>query len=220
VETKETERRPGRGFHPGSLSPEEVARSLERLRWGHRRWQERRRALPEVVSDLKDLAQLRGRVRARHFEVVLCHLGGLSLRETAAAVGYRDHKAVQRILRRPEIAKMIDLIRAAQLERVIAGDFGVRAQAKAAAPKVMERMIHVGQGGGDVKNADAINAGRVVLTVAGELVEKKTIHAHVHMLIQSMSMEEVEHLAATGQFPERYRNAAEKLGIGQASATE
>ena len=68
-------------------------------------------------------------------------------------------------------------IEAAQLKRVTAGEFGVRAQAKPAAPRVLKRVIR--KAGGDVgadgepvgeaeRDADQIRAADLVLQRAGE----------------------------------------------------
>jgi hypothetical protein len=215
----EPEEQPRRGFHSGrTLSPEGVARNLEQLRRGHRRWRERQRALPAAVAELKDLAQLRGALRNRHFEVALYDLGGFSLRQIAEAMGYADHKAVQRVLRRPDVTALIQRVREAQLERVIAGDFGVRAQAKASAPKVMKQIAALGEGAA-VKDADKIAAGKVVLQVAGELVDQRVTH-HFQHVIAGMTIEELRTLRARGEWPARYREIMDKLGMAQRPAID
>jgi hypothetical protein len=165
------------------------------------------------TQGLEDGKAIEDQIRGRWWNVLIMHLEGIDHRAIADALGYTRLSTVQGILRKPGIVQAIQQIKHAQLERLLSGEFGVRAQARAAASKVMAKMIDVGQGGEDVRDADAINAGKVVLTVAGEFAEK-TIHAHVHTLIQSMSMDEVEHLARTGEFPDRYRNAAAVLGLG------
>src|SRR5438132_715793 len=84
-------------------------------------------------------------VKPRQFEVALMHLGGYDTGTIARACGYKDRVRIELILKRPEIARYIALIREAQEARVIAGEFGVRAAAKAAAPRAMKRIVDDGQ---------------------------------------------------------------------------
>ena len=51
--------------------------------------------------------------RARHWEVILRHLAGYTQVEIARDLGYSQPVVVRQILKRPEVAAMIDEVRAA-----------------------------------------------------------------------------------------------------------
>ena len=166
--------RGGKPFPPAVST----AVALERLRVAHRRSREKHaqyRALAAAFFEMP-LDDVRKWVRPRHFEVALMHLGGYDMQTIARACGYKDRVRIELILKRPEIARYIALIREAQEARVIAGEFGVRAAAKAAAPRAMKRIVDDGQEA--PKAADRHANNKTVLQVAGELVDR---HEHHHV---------------------------------------
>jgi hypothetical protein len=168
------------------------------------------------------MAELRRSTPSRLWTVAMMHLGGYDLAQIARAVGYANPTGAQKALKHPAVQRLVALVRDAQLERVLAGEYGVAAQAKAAAPAVMEHVTHLagGKKGADgerlgraKRDADAIRAAELTLTVSGHKVER-TAHLHLHVL-EEMSEAELEALAADGQWPERYRGVGLLSGPGE-----
>lgn len=201
-----------RGWQP---SPAVVAERLARMNRARRSHRAERlaaqRQLVEQLSGLSLETLVRG-VSTRQWTVAVMHLGGYDLTETARALGYATVNAVTRVLQQPAVQQLIARIREAQLERVLQGNYGVAAAAKAAAPTVMEHVTELAGGkkaadgtraGRARRDADALRAAELTLTVSGDKVERKaTLHLHV---LEEMSEAELEALAAGGVWPERYR---------------
>jgi len=170
------------------------------------------------------LDELRISTPARLWSVAMLHLGGYDAASIARAIGYAKPGGAAQALKHPAVLRIIELVREAQLERVMRGEYGVAAQAKAAAPAVME---HVTELAGAVKDkatgerrgrarrdSDALRAAELTLTVSGDKMERKAV-AHFH-IFEQMSDAELESLAVTGVFPERFRNVAGYLpGSGE-----
>jgi len=187
------------------------------------RKEEARRWLASVPS--MNLEELRRSVSARYWSVAMLHLGGYDLRTIAGAVGYTNVARAATLLKHPAVQRIIELIREEQVQRVLRGEYGVQATAKAAAPAVME---HVAELAGGVKDrrtgertgrarrdADALRAGELLLTVSGDKVERKAIlHAH---LFEQMSDQELERLAKDAEWPERFKGVAGYLPGGEGS---
>jgi hypothetical protein len=180
------------------------------------------RAWVEAVAGMS-LEELRRTTPTRLWTVALLHLGGYDLPQIARALGYANHTGAQKALKHPAVQRVIQLVREAQVERVLQGEYGVAAQAKAAAPAVMEHVTHLagGKKGADgerlgraKRDADAIRAAELTLTVSGHKVER-TAHLHLHVL-EEMSEAELEALAGRGEWPERYRG----IGLLSGPATE
>lgn len=210
------DRRTGPGIHAGiPLTAEQTATRLQNLARGRLKGKQKEdlAALAIEVTGM-DLDALRKSVSARAWAVATLHCGGYNNTQIAAAIGYASHDVVNRTLKeRPDVKRIIDLIRQAQVEKILNGEFGVQAQAKAAAPKVMKRIIEKAGGIEDAngdprgmahRDADAIRAGETALRVAGELVEKRE-NVHVHWM-SNMSREELTRFADEGVWPERYRH--------------
>ena len=214
-----------RGWEP---APALVAERLARMNGGRRQRRAEReamaRGLAEELSGLS-LDALMKRTATRQWTVGLMHLGGYGVTEIAHALGYATVDGVNRVLKQPAVMRLIELIRQAQLDRVLQGTYGVQATAKAAAPAVME---HVAELAGGVKDrrtgerrgrarrdADALRAGELLLTVSGDKVERKAIlHAH---LFEQMSDQELERLAKDAEWPERFKGVAGYLPGGEGS---
>jgi hypothetical protein len=215
----ETARRPrsnrtGPGFHRKAPSPEEIAIRLERMRAGQRAAAERKREYQQAALDLQGLAamplhEVRRRVGNRHFEVALYWIGGYSYEVIARTLGYASRGQVMRILRRPEVAALIEKVRTAQLERAIAGEFGVRVQAKAAAPRVMTHVIEKAGGiegkQAAAKDADMLRAADMVFDVAGETGANRP-QVHVHTILRDLTREELADLVHHDRWPERWQS--------------
>ena len=149
------------------------------------------------------LDELRRTTPGRYWSVAMLHLGGYDASSIARCIGYTNEAASLKALRHPAVRRIIELVRQEQLERVMRGEYGVQATAKAAAPAVME---HVAELAGGVKDratgerkgrarrdADALRGAELLLTVSGDKVERKQIlHAH---LFEQMSDAELEALA-------------------------
>jgi hypothetical protein len=203
-----------------------VARNFDALTRGAATYRERKRRIAALAHDPQAMnavpfEQIREYLSRRQFEVALFHLGQYRLPEIARLLGYASGKHVHAVLKTPAVARFIELVEAAQLERVIAGEFGVRAQAKAAAPRVLRRVIakaggNVGADGVPVgeaeRDADQIRAADLVLQVAGEKEQRQEhLHKHLHMAFGEMTVEELKTLGETGKWPERYRALAERV---------
>jgi hypothetical protein len=200
-------------------APAVVAEHLARMRVAARasrveRKAEQRRWL-ESLSGLS-LDALRVSTPARLWSVAMLHLGGYDATSIARAIGYGDQRAAAKALKHPAVTRIIALVREAQLERVMRGEYGVQAQAKAAAPAVMEHVAELAGGRKDKatgerkgrawRDSDALRAAELTLTVSGDKVERKaSVTFHI---FEQMSDAELESLAVTGAFPERFRNVA------------
>jgi len=205
-----------RGWAP---SVDLIAARVARMNAGRRSHRaEREAAQQRLVEELSGipLDQLVRSVSTRQWTVAVMHLGGYDMSEIAKAIGYAKVEVVGRVLKHPTVVRLIELVRDAQLDRVLRGTFGVQATAKAAAPEVM---AHVAELAGGVKDratgerkgrarrdADALRGAELLLTVSGDKVERKQIlHAH---LFEQMSDAELEALAVRGEVPERLKGAA------------
>jgi hypothetical protein len=155
-------------------------------------------------------------VTTRQWTVAIMSLGGYGLAEIARALGYATVNGVKRVLEQPEVVRLIEVIRQAQLDRVLQGTWGVHAQAKAAAPLVFEHVTELAGARKDRatgerigrarRDADAIRAAELTLTVSGDKVERKAM-LHLHVL-EEFSETELETLAERGEWPERYHGVA------------
>jgi len=204
--------------HPGP-PPAVVAERLAKMHVAARATREERKAEQkrwlESLSGMP-LEELRRSTPARLWSVAMLHLGGYDVGAIARCIGYTNLAASQKALRHPAVRRIVELVREAQLERVMRGEYGVAAVAKAAAPAVME---HVAELAGGVKDratgerkgrarrdSDALRGAELLLTVSGDKVERKQIlHAH---LFEQMSEPELEALATTGEWPERFKGVA------------
>jgi hypothetical protein len=206
--------------------PMTVARNFDALTRGAVAYRERKRRIAALARDPQamhavSLDQVRQYLSRRQFEVAILHLGHYSLPEIARLLGYASGKHVHAVLRTPAVARFIQCVEAAQVERCIAGEFGVRAQAKAAAPRVMARVIEKAGGklgedgtpvGEAVKDADLIRAADLVLTVGGEKEQRQEhLHKHLHLAFAGMTTEELRVLGEHGVWPERYKALAERV---------
>jgi len=215
---------PGTNRHPGA-PPAVIVERLAQMRVAAKasraaRLEEQRRWL-EAVSGMS-LEELRRSTPARLWTVALLHLGGYDLAAIARCVGYTNHAAAAKAMKHAAVKRIIEVIREEQVARVLRGEYGVQATAKAAAPAVME---HVAELAGGVKDratgerrgrarrdSDALRAGELLLTVSGDKVERKAVlHAH---LFEQMSDQELETLATSAEWPERFRGVAGLLPSG------
>jgi hypothetical protein len=209
----------GRGIKRGwQPSPALVAERLTRMNGTRReRRAERQAAARQLAEELAGmpLDALLTHVTTRQWTVAVMHLGGYGVTEIARALGYATLNGVNRVLQQPEVVRLIEVIRRAQLERVLQGTYGVQAQANAAAPEVMAHVTELAgaqkqadgtRRGRAKRDADALRAAELTLTVSGHKVERQA-HLHLHVL-EEMSEAELEALAASGTWPERYRGVA------------
>jgi hypothetical protein len=212
-----------RGWPP---SPAVVAQRLERMNRGRVAKRAEReaeaRALGEELSGLS-LDALRTRISTRYWTAAIYHVGGYSAVEIARVLGYAQVDGAMRVLKHPVVVRVIGLLREAQMQRVLRGEFGVAATAKAAAPQVMQHVVELAGAQKDAatgervgrakRDADALRAAELTLTVSGDKVERKAM-LHLHVL-EEMSEAELEALAADGQWPERYRGVGLLAGPGE-----
>jgi hypothetical protein len=208
-----------------------VARSLDALTRGAATYLERKHRIAALARDpaamsTVPLDQIHDYLSRRQCEVAILHLGRHSLPEIARLLGYASGKHVHAVLKTPAVAHFLKLVEDAQIERVIAGEFGVRAQARAAAPRVLEHVIEKAGGKSDKdgirrgfaqRDADAIRAANLVLTVAGEKVERSQ-HHHIHDLFAGMTRDELRRLGDHGEWPERLQCTVGALGLGAGGA--
>ena len=204
--------------HPGP-PPAVVAERLRLMHIAAKATREERKAEQkrwlEALTGMS-LDDLRRTTPGRYWSVAMLHLGGYDAASIARCIGYTNEAASLKALRHPAVRRIIELVRAEQLERVMRGEYGVAAVAKAAAPAVIE---HVAELAGGVKDratgerrgrarrdSDALRGAELLLTVSGDKVERKQIlHAH---LFEQMSEPELEVLATTGEWPERFKGVA------------
>jgi hypothetical protein len=169
------------------------------------------RAWLEAVSGMS-LEELKRSTPRRLWSVALFHLGGYDVGEIARTIGYASKQSAAQALRHPAVQRLIALVRDAQLERVLRGEYGVAAQAKAAAPAVMEHVAELAGGRKDratgtrigraKRDADAIRAADLVLTTSGDKVTRTaTMHLHV---LEQLSDQELETFSTKGEWPERF----------------
>jgi len=204
---------PGTRAHPGP-PPEVVAERLAHMRIAAKASRAARvaeqRAWLESVSGMT-LEALRRSAPARLWSVAMLHLGGYDAVAIARAIGYSNPAAAFRALKHPAVQRIVALVRDAQVERVMRGEYGVIAQAKAAAPTVMEHVAELAGGvkdkqtgerrGRAKRDADAIRAADLVLTTSGDkVVRSATMHLHV---LEQLSDQELEAFSARGEWPER-----------------
>jgi len=204
---------PGTTRHPGA-APEVLAERLAHMQRAkvasHAARVAADRAWLESVAGMT-LEELRRTAPNRLWSVALLYLGGYDMAATARALGYAHIQSVAKALKHPAVVRIIALVRDAQLERVMRGDYGVIATAKAAAPAVMEHVAELAGGRKDrasgervgraKRDADAIRAADLVLTTSGDKVAR-TAHLHLHVLEQ-LSDAELEAFSARGEWPER-----------------
>jgi len=209
---------PGTKRHPGpppAVVAEHLAKMQRAAPAGRAAKAAADRAWLEALAGM-GLDELVATTPRRHWLVAMCHLGGYDTATIARTVGYTHPAAAAKALKHPAVQRLIEVIRRAQVERVLTGEYGVAAQAKAAAPAVMEHVTELagakkdratGERRGRAKrDADALRAAELTLTVSGHKVER-TAHVHLHVL-EEMSEAELERLAAAGEWPERYRGVA------------
>jgi hypothetical protein len=207
--------RVGRGIKRGwQPSPALVAERLTRMNGTRRqRRTEREAGARQLAEELAGmpLEALLTHVTTRQWTVAVMSLGGYGVTEIARALGYATLNGVNRVLKQPEVVRLIEVIRRAQLERVLQGTYGVQAQAKAAAPEVMAHVTELagakkGPDGARLgrakRDADALRAAELTLTVSGHKVEQ-TASLHVHVFEQ-MTDAELEAYAERGEWPQRW----------------
>lgn len=204
---------PGVIAHPGAppdVLAERVAALQAAAKRSHAEKKAAARAWLEGCSAMS-LEDLRRSTPARLWSVAMLHLGGYDAAAIARAIGYTTQQAGMKALKHPAVVRIVALVRDAQVERVLRGEYGVIAQAKAAAPTVMEHVTELAGGRKDKttgerlgrarRDADAIRAADLVLTTSGDKVERKAL-LHLHVLEQ-LSDQELEAFSATGAWPER-----------------
>jgi hypothetical protein len=206
-------------------SPAVLAVRLENLQRGYRAWRGRKdatKAALEVAMAELPYEELWQRVKPRMTSAVLLYLLGYDYPKIAAALGYSGKRSsavsVQQLLRRPEAQRLIREIRAEQLKRTLSGEYGAQAVAKAASATVMSHVATLAGAqtaptgervGRAARDRDALTAAKLVFEVSGERVER---HAHLHLhILQDMTDAELEQLANTGQFPERFQTVQAML---------
>jgi hypothetical protein len=199
--------------------PELLAERVAAMQAAAKRTREERnaaaRAWLEACSAMS-LEDLRRSTPARLWSVGMLYLGGYNADAIARAIGYTTVQAARKALKHPAVERIIALVRDAQVERVLRGDYGVAAQAKAAAPAVMEHVAELAGGRKDratgarvgraKRDADAIRAADLVLTTSGDKVAR-TAHLHLHVLEQ-LSDAELEAFSARGEWPDRLAGVA------------
>jgi hypothetical protein len=209
------ERRTGAGLKQGwEPSPALVAQRLARMQGAQRQAAATRadalRRLAEDASGMT-LDELRRAIPTRYWTVAVAHLGGYDDVTIARSLGYATSGVVARVLRHPAVRALIEKIQQAQLQRVLEGTYGVQAQAKAAAPHVMEHVVSLagGKKGADGerigrarRDSDALRAAELTLTVSGDKREQVAA-LHVHIFNQ-MTDDELERLATDFEWPERF----------------
>jgi hypothetical protein len=194
--------------------PAEVlaARTLSLATLGPRRRAERRAQAQAALEALAgaSLDELRRTLPGRYWVLAMLSLTGKSVREIAALVGYAGPAPVLKALRHPAVVRLVEEVRAAQLDAIVSGSYGVMAAAKAAAPAIAEHVAELAGGkkaadgsrlGRARRDADAIRAADLMLTLSGDKVER---HASLHMeVLADFTDAELEAFSTRGEWPER-----------------
>jgi len=125
------------------------------------------------------------------------------------------------VLRHPAVVRLVEEVRAAQLERVLRGEYGVAAAARAAAPAVLEHVAELAGGvkdratgerkGRAKRDADALRGAELLLTVSGDKMAR-TATTHVHALLEEFTDDELVALAERGELPARFQGVAGLFG--------
>ena len=218
---------PGTTRHPGpppAVVAERLA-AMARARDGTRAERAaKQRAWLEALGGMS-LEDVKRSTPARLWSVAMFHLGGYDLGEIARAIGYSSKQSAATALKHPAVQRIIALVRDAQLERVMRGEFGVAAQAKAAAPTVMEHLAELAGGRKDKasgerlgrarRDADAIRAADLVLTTSGDKVVRSASY-QIHVLEQ-LSDAELEAFSTRGEWPARLEGIVGALPAPEAS---
>ena len=198
-------------------SPAVLAERHEHLQRGHRRWRaERATAKAALAALYRELPaeELFQRIPAKLAGAVSLHLAGWNYPAIAAAVGYSGRPSsattVMKLLQRPEAQKLIREIRQRQFDRLVAGEFGVTAAARAAAPRIMAEVAALAGGvpgpdgspqGKAPRPAAVIKAADLAFQIGGYKVQRREVTYH-HVL-DGLSDDELERLAVDGQWPAR-----------------
>jgi hypothetical protein len=200
-----------------------AARTLSLATLGPRRRAERRKESVVALEALAgaSLLELRQKLPTRYWVVGMLSLMGKSTREIAALVGYAGSAPVVRVLRHPAVLRLVQEVRNAQLEAVVAGTYGVAAAARAAAPAVIEHVAALAGGvkdratgervGRAKRDADALRGAELLLTVSGDKMAR-TATTHVNGMLEEFSDSELEALAERGEIPDRYQGVAGLFG--------
>src|SRR5262245_21074522 len=212
---------PGTQAHKGA-APEVLAARVAKMQAADKRTRAQRNAAARAwleACTAMSLEDLRRSTSARLWSVAMLYLGGYNADAIARAIGYTTVRAARTALRHPAVQRIVALVRDAQLERVMRGEFGVAAQAKAAAPAVMEHLAELAGGRKDratgervgraKRDADAVRAAELVLTTSGDKVQR-TAHLHLHVLEQ-LSDQELEAYSTRGEWPERLQGVVGML---------
>jgi hypothetical protein len=199
--------------HPG-VPPDVLAERVAAMQAASKRGREARKAAARVWLEAcsgMSLDELRRSTPNRLWSVGMLYLGGYDVASIARALDYTREAAAKQALNHPAVKRLIELVREAQLERVMRGEFGVAAQAKAAAPTVMEHLAELAGGRKDKasgerlgrarRDADAIRAADLVLTTSGDKVVRSASY-QIHVLEQ-LSDAELEAFSTRGEWPAR-----------------
>jgi hypothetical protein len=195
---------------PPELLAERVAAMQAASKRGREEYKAKARAWLEACGGMS-LEELRRSTPTRLWSVGMLYLGGYDVPAIARAIGYTREAGAKKALAHPAVVRLVELVRAAQLERVMRGEFGVAAQAKAAAPTVMEHLAELAGGRKDRasgerlgrarRDADAIRAADLVLTTSGDKVVRSASY-QIHVLEQ-LTDAELEAFSTRGEWPER-----------------
>jgi hypothetical protein len=181
--------------------------------------QERLVAQKQLVAGLAgmELEELGRHASTRQWLCAAAECSGATGPEIARIVGLKGGEvSAHRLKRHPVVRRLIELIRANQLQLVLRGQYGTTAQARAAAPEVMSHLSELAgaqreqdgtRRGRAKRDADAIRAGELVLDVAGAKITRHQ-HQHVHhVVLEQMTDQELEAYAEAGTWPERFDGA-------------
>lgn len=211
--------RTGPGFGPGNgTSPEQIAAALEKARRMNKLGANRMKHVIKTAEEAAGMGidELRKKMSTRDLTIAMLHCGGLNNAQIATAMGYSSRGTLMDALKRPGVARLIDLIKQEQIRRVVDGEFGVAAAAKAAAPRIMKNVIEKAGGLGDgsgvaAKDADMLRAADLALTISGDKVER-TQSVSVR-LTEKMTLAECEAFATTGKLPAHLAHLTDPLGL-------
>src|SRR5262245_32347599 len=173
--------------HPGPPVAVVVERLAKMQRAGKASREERKAAARRWLESVPgmNLAELRTSTSTKYWTVAMLHLGGYDLRTIAATIGWSNVSNAAAALKHPAVKRIVELIRAEQVDRILRGEYGVQATAKAAAPAVIEHVAELAGGvkdkatgarvGRAKRDSDAVRGAERRWTVSGAKAERKAV---------------------------------------------
>lgn len=126
--------------------------------------------------------------------------------------------AVRQVLMKPAFKAAVQMVEASIAERIARGEFGVLAIAKANAVGAFRRLVGMAKGSEDERIKFQANVK--ILEMAGIKPATPIVTESPERLIDAMTAEEAEKFAASGEFPDRFRDQLARLATSVLEKSE